>query len=507
MRFEDTLNKLHALDRECGLLSEVTALLSWDQEVNLPRAGVEERAEQMALMEGLVHGRATSPEIDKLLRELGSTSENPRGDESLPALERDFCKVLRREYDRMAKLPPDFVREYARAQGISQAAWAEARKRNDFAAFAPHLQNMVDIMRRAAGYWGGSGAGVYDCLLDLYEPGVKADEISRLFKPLRERLSALIRQIAARPQPDTSFVEGEYDPDQQARYNHELMKRLGFPLDRGRLDVSAHPFTNGMGYNDIRITTRYAKNDPLSSIFSVIHESGHAFYELHIAPELRGSSLGQGVSMGIHESQSRLLENVVGRSRSFWEGQFPALKEFFPRQLGQVSLDAFYRAVNRVQPSLIRTEADEVSYSLHIILRFELERRIFAGELAVNDLPKAWEESMKEFLGLAPDTDAQGVLQDIHWSQGSFGYFPSYALGNLYGLQFWQKLRSDLPGADAAIAAGNFEPIHTWLADTIHCWGKRLDPPELLKKVTGQVLAPDAFLDYVETKYAGIYGL
>jgi carboxypeptidase Taq len=285
------------------------------------------------------------------------------------------------------------------------------------------------------------------------------------------------------------------------------MERLGFDLGRGRLDRSAHPFTTSLGAHDVRITTRYFKDNLLSTIFSVIHESGHAFYEMGFPPELRGTSLADGASMAFHESQSRLWENVIGRSRPFWEGLFPVLRSHFPAQLGGVGQEQFYRAVNRVRPSLIRVDADEVSYSLHIILRFDLEERLFAGTLRPGDLPEAWRQGMKDYLGLEPPSDAEGVLQDIHWSMGAFGYFPSYALGNLYGLQLRERLLADLPGLSGAVAQGNFAPLHGWLRERIYAWGCRLEPAVLLKTVTGEKLSAEPFLHYIEEKYAALYGL
>jgi carboxypeptidase Taq len=507
MKSKELLAQLHAIDRECRRLERVGALLQWDQETNLPPLGVAERAEQLALIGEIAHQKSTDREIGRLLAEVGSDSQNPSGDESLPPVERDFCRVMRRHYDRAVKLPRELIGAMARAGGLSQAAWVEARKNNDFAAFVPHLKTMIDFARKKAECWGFGGNTVYDGLLDFYEPGITTAGTALVFQPLRERLSALLKKIGGRPQVDSSFLDQPYDVERQARYSQELMEALGFDRRRGRLDVSAHPFTTSMGFDDVRITTRYHEDNILSTIFSTIHESGHAFYQLDISPELRETCLAEGASMGIHESQSRLWENAIGRSRAFWEGQFPRLREHFPQQLGKVNAEAFYRAINRVRPSLIRIEADELSYSLHIILRFELEQRLFSGALAVEDLPRAWGQSMKELLGLEPETDALGVLQDVHWSGGDFGYFPSYALGNLYGLQFLKKLRSDLPDFEAALGQGNFSVLRTWLRDNIYVWGCRLDPADLLKKVTGEELSVTPFLEYIEAKYTELYGL
>lgn len=498
--------KLHAIDRECRHLERTIAILQWDQETYLPEAGVEERAEQLALLGSLAHERFASAETGRLLDGLGSSSDNPGGDEKLPPLERDFLKVMRRDYDREKKLPNEFVAEAARAEGLSTAAWSQARRNNDFASFLPHLCTMIELSRRRSVYWGYAD-NVYDGLLSIYEPGMDSDAVAAVFAPLRERLSILLKKISGAAQPDCSFLGKKYKTETQALFSEELMKRLGFNFDRGRIDISAHPFTTTLGSDDVRITTRYFPDNVLSGIFSTIHESGHAFYDMAMPPELRGTRLADGASMGIHESQSRLWENVIGRSHSFWEKFFPVLAGFFPEQLRFVTADNFYRAANCARPSLIRVDADEVSYSLHIILRFELERGLFSGTVKPEDLPKLWRAKMKEIIGVEPETDTKGVLQDIHWSMGSFGYFPSYALGNLYGLQFFSKLRNDIPDIDSRIAAGNFAPIHKWLFENIHKWGRRLDPPDLLKKVTGQSLSVEPFLEYIEKKYSGVYGI
>ena len=505
MAFRETLEKLHTIDRESRHLEKALAVLRWDQETYLPEKGVEERSEQLALLEGIAHERLTSPETGQLLSGLGSTRENPGGDEKLPALERDFLKTLRRNYDRAILLPGDFVSAAARAEGLSQAAWVSARRDNDFSVFLPHLVKMIDFARQKAVYWGWQD-NPYDGLLDIYEPGMGADAIAAVFTPLGQRLSALLRKIASKPRPDNSFLLAEFELENQACFSRDLLKRLGFDSQRGRLDVSAHPFTTILGSDDVRITTRYLPRQVLSGIFATIHEAGHAFYEMDLPAEIRGSCLADGASMGIHESQSRLWENVIGRSKPFWEGMLPVLRSYFPAALFQATTDDFYPAINLVEPSFIRVEADEVSYSLHVILRFELERELLSGSLNPAELPDVWRSKMKELLGVEPETDSQGVLQDVHWSMGAFGYFPSYALGNLYGLEFWQKLKSDLPGTETLIAEGNFTPIRDWLRDTIYVWGRRLEPPLLLKTVTGKALSSEPFLAYIESKYAGIYG-
>jgi carboxypeptidase Taq len=538
LKYPAKLEKLFALDRERVYLSRAAAVLRWDEETYMPPLAVEERAEQLAVLEGLAHEKLTGPEIGGLLHELGVSGEpsvSPdgaalpdglSGTADLPDEARDFLKVLGRDYRRAVRLPSDFVRESARAEGLSQAAWIEARKKSDFSAFVPHLKKMIEYARKKAEYWGfgpaaGNAAGnaetadppsglrpgssVYDGLLDSFEPGMGEAEIDAVFRPLKERLQKLLRKIAAAPKPDAAFLRAEYDINSQKDFSRELLAGLGFDPRRGRLDESAHPFTTTLGSNDVRITTRYARNDPMSGIFSVIHESGHAFYELAVDPALRATCLAEGVSMGIHESQSRLWENVIGRSRAFWEGWFPALKSRFPGQLAGVELPAFYRAVNAAGPSLIRTEADEVSYSLHIILRFELERRLISGGLSVEDAPAAWNAAVGELFGLEVPDDASGILQDVHWSMGAFGYFPSYALGNLYALQFWNKCRADLR-IEELLVRREYADIHKWLKEKIHAFGRRLDPAELLERAAGEKLSAIPFLEYLETKYAELYG-
>jgi carboxypeptidase Taq len=526
---EEILARLHAQDRECFHLEKAVAVLQWDQETYLPPQGVEERSEQLALLEEIAHQRRTDPETGRLLAELGSTRDNPRGDEGLAEIERDFLRVMRRKYDRAVKLPADFVAAAARAEGLSQPAWAQARRNNDFDAFLPHLKTMIDIARKKAAFWGfgdSSQSGIcdvqpggrqsgqpgdrsqtlYDGLLDIYEPGMTAAEIGAVFTPLRERLVSLLKKIKLCPPPDTGFLNQRFDPEKQALFNRRLMDYLGFDRRRGRLDTSAHPFTTTLGSHDIRITTRYFPDNLLSSVFSVIHESGHAFYEMGFAPEVRGTCLADGASMAFHESQSRFWENVIGRSRPFWESFFPALQDTFPGQLGGVRAEAFYRAVNQVKPSLIRVDADEVSYALHIILRFELEKRLISGELEADQLPTVWRDYSREYLGVESETDADGVLQDVHWSMGSFGYFPSYALGNLYGLQILRKIKNDIPDFESVVAEGKFALLRDWMNDNIYRWGCRLEPAELLRKITGEKLSVIPFLEYIEEKYAKLYG-
>lgn len=502
----DALSELHRLDRSRLRMSRVSAVLQWDQETYLPPEAVEERADQLADIEGLAHERAVDPRIGNLLESLGSTSGAPSGDESLPAVERDFLRVLRHDYDLETKLPQSLVEDMARDAGLSQAAWVAARKANDFSAFSPHLRKMVSYARRKAECWGYTNAP-YDGLLDEYETGMTEARISSLFDPLAERLSSLLRRIAAAPVPDVGVLDREFPVPLQDAEGRSLMEALRFDAGRGRLDLSAHPFTTTLGSDDVRITTRYFPRNMASGLFSVIHETGHALYELGFPAEIRGSCLADGASMGIHESQSRLWENVIGRSRAFWAGRFPQLVARYPDLLNDTDAETLYRAINAVKPSLIRVDADEVTYSLHVILRFNLERRLFSGELDVDDLPSAWRAGMKELLGVEPDTDADGVLQDVHWSMGAFGYFPSYALGNLYGLQFWSALLRDIPDIDQILEKGDFGVPLAWFRERVHAFGRRRTPEELVSEVSGTPLSSVHFIDYLERKYADLYRL
>lgn len=500
----DALKELHDLDAAARRMTRVSALLQWDQETYLPPAAVEERADQLADLEGIAHERAVDPRIGRLLHLLGSSSENPLGDERLPHGERCFLRAMRRDYDRKTKLPHSFVVEKARAEGLSQAAWVAARRKNDFSAFEPHLRTMVAYSKRKAEYWGFSNCQ-YDGLLDEYEPGMNIDRLEGLFSPLARGLTSLLKKIAARPQPDSEFLNRKYSIADQKAFCDSIMDSLGYDRNRGRLDVSAHPFTTSLGSDDVRITTRYFPTNVLSGLFSVIHETGHALYELGFDSSFKGTRLADGASMGIHESQSRLWENLIGRSRPFWLFFFPALKKAFSEALIDVDVDRFYRAVNAVSPSLIRVDADEVSYSLHIILRFNLERKLFSGELDVSDLPSAWRSEMKSLFGVENETDADGVLQDVHWSMGAFGYFPSYALGNLYSAQFFNALKRDSPTAVSRMEHGDFSAVADWLRTKIHRLGRSVLPEELLGSVCGEPLSPAPFLAYLEAKYSALY--
>jgi carboxypeptidase Taq len=501
------LARLIELDREVGLLGHIAALLSWDQETYMPAKAVDERSEQIAYVESLAHDRLVAPELGDLLAALGSTTAAPLGDGSLEPRERAYLRVLRRDYDRAAKLPSSLVAELARATSLAHAAWISARAKNDFPVFGPHLERIVELKKRQADCL-GSGAKPYDALLDIFEPGSTEASISGVFAGLRRDLVLLLGKIESRPRVDDSCLHGHCPAERQAAISGWIMDVMAYDRERGRLDTVAHPFTTTLGADDVRITTRYIEDFFPSSLFSTAHEAGHALYELGIDPgaEFARTKLHEAASMAVHESQSRMWENVVGRSDFFWKGNYARLAELAGDALCGVGAEVFIRAINKVEPSFIRTEADEVTYGLHIILRFELESALISGKLAVKDLPAAWNAKMEELLGVVPPDDARGCLQDVHWAAGLFGYFPSYALGNLYAAQFWSAMKRDMPDVELRVESGDLKSVLAWLRANIHEPGAAYLPRELVRRVTGEDLDPMHFVAYLDEKYARIYG-
>jgi carboxypeptidase Taq len=496
----EAMNKLIALDRERTLLSHIGALLGWDQETYLPEAGLDERAEQLALMEGLAHEKAVKPEIGELLATL-------EGEKDLSSQEKAYLRVSRREYDKETKLPASLVSEMARQTSLSQAAWVQAKKNNDFKRFAPHLSTMIKLNLEKASAL-NPDAPCYDVLLDLYEIGSKGKAIAEVFAVMKRDLVEILEAIRSRPQSNDSFLRRRVSAAAQSKMSEYFMAVVGFDKRRGRLDTAAHPFTTTLGGDDIRITTRYVEDYFPSSVFSTIHEAGHAMYEmgLDVGPDFSGTRLADAASMAIHESQSRMWENIIGRSLQFWKAHYGKTVSMAEGSLDGVELEDFYKGVNRVEASLIRTEADEVSYGLHVILRFELESALIKGSLAVKDLPAAWNDAMRQTLGVEVPDDRRGCLQDIHWSMGSFGYFPSYALGNLYAAQFWAAMKEQIPTLEGSIAAGDCSPALDWLRDKVHREAAALLPSELVQKATGSSLDPSHFTAYLRKKYSAIYG-
>jgi carboxypeptidase Taq len=483
-------------------LRSASQVLGWDSRTYMPPAGARGRAEVMATLRRLAHARFSSDETARLL------DAADRETRSLPEESDGRCLVarVRRDYERRRRLPDRFVADRTRDATISVQVWEAARPANDFAAFRPHLEKMVDYARQEADYLGYTDHP-YDALLDDYEPGMTTADVQRIFDQLRLAQVALAQQIAARPRPRGDFLRRDYPEAAQAEFGLRVAADFGYDLRRGRLDVTVHPFASGFHRDDVRITSRYDRSFLPQAIFAIFHETGHALYEQNVSPTLARTPLAHGCSSAFHESQSRLWENLVGRSRAFWERYFPLLQATFPESLRDVNAEEFSRAVNCVEPTLIRVEADEVTYNLHIILRFELELELVTGELRPADLPEAWAAKMQALLGIKPPDDRDGVIQDTHWSTGSIGYFPTYALGNVLGAQIFATLRQAHPDLEAQIAAGDFTPLLRELTDRIYQHGRKFLPAELALRVNGRPLDPGPYLEYLNRKFGELYGV
>ncbi|MFC4809480.1 carboxypeptidase M32 [Paenibacillus sp. GCM10023250] len=481
---------------------EALALLYWDLRTGAPRKGVEVRSEAIGQLSGQSFKLSTAPELGEWL----SALEAPDTYETLTETQRRLVTETRKDYDRSVKIPPKLYQEYVVLTSQAESMWEEAKAKSDYASFEPYLDKIINYTNQFIDLWGVKGTR-YDTLLDMYEPGMTTAQLDRVFGGLREKLVPLSAAIAASPhQPDTSFLKQDYPKDAQKQFSKFILEQMGFDFAAGRLDESVHPFATGLSPGDVRITTRYLADDVTSALFGTIHEGGHALYEQNISKDLVGTTLATGTSMGIHESQSRFWENVIGRSRSFWSRYYGDLQRHFPGQL-EVPVEDFYRATNVVRPSLIRIEADELTYNLHIIIRYEIEKLIFNEGVKASELPALWNAKYKEYLGIEPEHDGEGVLQDVHWSGGAFGYFPSYSLGNMYAAQITDTLERALPNVWELVEAGNLIPIKDWLTDKIYRFGKLRTPSELIEGITGKPLDPDYLVAYLKKKYADIYKL
>ena len=496
------IKKLRAHLAEISDVEKAAGVLHWDQQTYMPPGGAEHRADQLATLSKISHTWFTGDKTRELLDAAESDAEAEGEDSDNAAI----VRRNRREYEISRKLPNDFVAELTHASILSNEAWQHARRTDDFPLFQPHLEKMVDFARRSADYYGYEDHP-YDALLNLYEPGMKAAEVQTIFDALRPAQVAMVKAIAARPKPRTDFIKRDYPEDGQAKFGLKVVQDFGYDLKRGRLDLAPHPFETDFGRDDVRITTRYDRHFPQEGIYAIFHESGHAMYEQNVNPKFARTLLDSGASMVFHESQSRLWENLIGRSRDVIAYYFPLLQETFPAALADVSAEEFYRAVNVVEPSLIRVEADEVTYNLHIMLRFELEMALIAGELDVKDLPEAWNAKTQEYLGITPPNNANGVMQDTHWSSGSLGYFPTYALGNVMSAQIFNTAVTAQPNIPAELAQGEFKTLFNWLVENLYTYGRKYMPKDLALKVNGKPLDPQPYLDYLHTKYSDIYGL
>jgi carboxypeptidase Taq len=495
------MEKLKSLLAEIADLNGIIALMEWDQQTYMPDGGAEARARQLGTIGKQQHEIATSPELGRLLDVLKKSagSMDPDSDDAR------MIKFAVRDYERETCVTPEFVVERAQVTSMAHHAWAEARAKSDFSIFQPHLEKIVDLTHRYIEFFPPS-EHPYDVLLDIYEPEMKTSEVKKIFDKLRPEQVRLIKSIGQKEQVENSFLYQPFDEKKQWDFGVEVIKRMGYEMERGRQDKSHHPFTTEFSINDVRITTRVDPDYFSYMIFSTVHEAGHALYGQGHSPDLERTNLASGASLALHESQSRMWENLVARSLPFWEYYYPRLQYYFP-QLNPVDLNTFYKGINRVAPSLIRTEADEATYNLHIMLRLELEIGIIEGKINVKDLPQIWNAHMKEYLGVEPEDDARGVLQDVHWSMGAFGYFSTYALGNLISVQLWERINQDIPDLSQQIRTGRFDELLGWLRTNIHIHGRKFMPRELVKRVTGCGIDPAPYLRYLEDKFGKIYDL
>ena len=485
-------------------LNKVAGMLSWDQQVNMPPRGAAVRAEQMASVGRIAHDKFTSVEIGRLLDDLQAYEE------SLPyeSDEASLIRVSRHDYIKASHVPSELRGEMLRTAGLAHHAWAEARRASDFGQFLPHLQKTVDLKLKYVECFDEADE-LYDILLDDYERGMKTAEVRQVFDDVKRQIVPLIAAIAARSaEVNDACLYGSFPVQKQRDFCLDIVRRFGFSDDAWRLDPTVHPFASSSCTTDIRITTRYDERIISGALFGTMHECGHGLYENGVSPALERTPLCRGASLGLHESQSRMWENLVGRSRACWTYFFPQLQAAFPDAFHSVELEAFYRAINKVQPSLIRVEADEVTYNLHIILRFELEQEMMEGRLALRDLPEAWNARMKAYLGVDVPNDAEGVLQDVHWSSGYIGYFPTYALGSIAACQIWEKIKLDMPDLDEQFARGEFMALREWLREHLHRFGRKFTPTETLAKATGSSkLDIRPYVAYLTQKHGGIYGV
>ena len=476
-------------------LGHAAAILEWDQETYMPAGAAEGRARQIATLRSLAHDILISEETGTLLEQAAPES----------AIDADLVRVTKKDYDKATRVPSSLIAELAEASGLSKGAWQEARENDEFSKFAPHLSKIVDLTiqhAEALGY----AESPYDALLDQYEEGVTAAGVTRVFCELKADLIPLVSRIAESPATCDGIVHREFPRDAQWKLGMQVIEKMGYNTHYGRQDFSTHPFSTAFSITDVRITTRMEDRFFNPGFFGTLHEAGHAMYEQGIDMALEGSPLADGTSLGMHESQSRMWENLIGRSRPFWDYCFPHARKAFPDALGSETTDTFYKAINTVFPSLIRVEADEVTYNLHIMLRFELEQDMIAGKIRIQDLPEEWNDRMESWLGVRPSKDSDGVLQDIHWSLGAIGYFPTYALGNLMSTQLFNAAKKAIPDLDAKTAQGDFSALLDWLRTNVHQHGRRKTAGQILLDATGSELSSESWMHYAQSKFGELYG-
>jgi carboxypeptidase Taq len=500
---KETMLQLKNKLQEMYHLGSALAVLNWDQETYMPPKGALQRAMTIANLSGILHEKFTSKVFESLLKK----SKELLDDEKLDSSEAAIVREIWREFERQKRLPVEFVKEMAQVCSEGHNIWIEAKKKSDFKIFLPKLKRIVELKRREAELVGYKKSP-YDALLDSYEPHATAEEVSITLAELKDFLVPFLQKIReSKVKIDSNMLKGNFSVEKQRKFNEEVAKKIGYDFEAGRLDVSEHPFSTGFHPQDARITTRFKKDDLLDSLFGTIHETGHALYEQGLLTENFGTPLGESISLGIHESQSRMWENIVGKSLLFWKYFHPILQKKFPKPFAKINVDEFYRVINHVEPSLIRIESDEVTYNLHIILRFEIEKDLVEGTIEVENLPEIWNAKVKEYLGIEVPNDASGVLQDVHWSGGGIGYFPTYTLGNLYSAQFWSAAKKGIINLEDEISHGEFSHLREWLRKNIHMHGKIYTADQLVREVTGEPLSSRYFVDYIKEKFGSIYGI
>ncbi|THE09280.1 carboxypeptidase M32 [Bacillus timonensis] len=500
---QEKVNQFKKLDEKITHLNSVLALADWDQKVMAPKKGRSLFANSIGTLSTEIFKLSISKEMGELLGVLTAEDQFEQLDHVTKAIVRERNNF----YKQSKSIPTELYNEYIVLTANANNAWEEARETNNFKVFLPFLERIVEIKKQFTEYYGYEGHP-YNALLNEYEPGLTVEKLDPLFEELRRSSIDLLNRIKlSLSKPNGDIFERLYNPEVQKEFNKFILPLIGFDMNAGRLDETVHPFAQTINTGDVRITTRYLEDNVRSAIFGTIHEAGHGIYEQNINPELEGTSICSGASFGIHESQSRFLENMVGRSEEFWNFFYQDLQEHFPDQLGKLDVNDFYGAINIVEPSFIRVEADELTYNLHIMLRYEIEKGLISREIAVKDLPNVWNEKMKEYLGIVPPTDTLGVLQDVHWSFGGLGYFPSYSLGNLYAAQILNTIKKELPDFYGHIERGEFDAIQSWLKEKIHQYGSIYTPDELIKKITGESLNATYLVNYLEDKYSKVYQL
>ena len=496
------LNKLKKIIYEINDINHAAAVLGWDQETYMPKGGINDRANQLSTLSKISHEKFTSSEVGELIE---AAKEEVKHHSKTSD---DFCliKVLDKDYQKSIKVPTKLVTEMSKASSLGQQSWAKARQESDFSLFADPLKKLVSLKQEYAKIFTPYDH-IYDTLLDDFEPGLKTKDVKEIFNKLRSKQVELLKRVAEKHEINNKFLSQDFDEKKQWNFGVEAITKFGYDWNRGRQDKTEHPFTTNFGIDDVRITTRTCKNYLPMGMFGSMHEAGHAMYEQGIPKSLARTPLAGGASLAFHESQSRMWENLVGRSLPFWTHFYPKLQSMFSSQLSNVKLEDFYRGINKVSPSLIRVEADEATYNMHIMLRLEIEIGLIEGSMSVADLPEIWNSKMSEYLGINPSNDAEGVLQDIHWSMGAIGYFSTYALGNLISVQLWECIKRDIPTLNSQIESGNFEELLSWLRKNVHIHGAKFEPQVLIEKITGSKITPEPYINYLTEKYSRIYEL